>query len=506
MSPLSSAPLSTGTGAPDRENSDNSGGETFADPVDGPASSAGQADIANNANGLPDFVAPNVEVSAEHNAGKVSAQQSENAEPAKSGSSSGVVGRGLNRQANMASASPATSGPVGKIAAPLWLLALVTFSGTLAMHIFVPALPLAATGLNAAPGAMQLTISIYILGLAVGQLLYGPISDRFGRRPTLMFGLSLYTIAGVGAVLAPEVNWLIAARLFQALGGCAGLVLGRAIVRDTCVPTEATRRLALMNLMVTLGPGFAPLLGGLMAGELGWRSVLVFLCVLGVVNIVLTWRLLPETGGNAVASSGLAVVRNYFSLLRSPSFLGYAIGGGCATTAMYAFIGAAPFIFVHQLNRPTEEVGPYLAVLILGVWFGSLLAGRLIRHVPLRRLLVVANLVSAASAFGLLAVVLSGHLSVFAAVGLMFLFTLGAGTASPAALTEAISVNPQVIGSASGLYGSAQMAIGAICTALAGLGDNPALAAASVLAAAGIISQLSFWIALRFAPARAAET
>ncbi|OSQ40935.1 multidrug transporter CflA [Thalassospira mesophila] len=384
-------------------------------------------------------------------------------------------------------------------AAPLWLLALVTFSGTLAMHIFVPALPLAAADLGAAPGAMQMTISIYILGLAVGQLIYGPVSDRFGRKPTLLVGLALYSVAGFGAVFAPEVHWLIAARLFQALGGCAGLVLGRAIVRDTCAPREATRRLALMNLMVTLGPGFAPLLGGVMAGDLGWRSVLVFLCVLGVVNVGLTWRLLPETGGNAMASEGLAVVRNYFSLLRSPAFLGYAVGGGCATTAMYAFIGAAPFIFVHQLHRSTDEIGPYLAVLILGVWFGSLLAGRLIRHVPLRRLLVVANLVSVAAAFSLLAVVLTGNLSVFNAVGLMFLFTLGAGTASPAALTEAISVNPQVIGSASGLYGSTQMAVGAVCTALAGIGDNPALAAAVVLSVAGIVSQLSFWIALRHA-------
>lgn len=382
--------------------------------------------------------------------------------------------------------------------APLWLLALVTFSGTLAMHIFVPALPMAAKSLHAGPAAMQMTVSLYIAGLAIGQLVYGPISDRFGRRPTLMGGLVIYTIAGLGAVFAPEVNSLIVARLFQALGGCAGLVLGRAIVRDTSPPKEATRRLALMNLMVTVGPGLAPLVGGLMAEHLGWRSVLVFLCILGVVNFLMSWRLLPETGGNATASSGLTVVRNYVQLLRSPAFLGYAIGGGCATTSMYAFIAAAPFIFVHQLGRPESEVGPYLAVLIFGVWVGSLLAGRLVQRLPLRRLMVGANLVSVLAAFTFLAVTLSGHLNVPLAVGLMFLFTLGAGTASPAALTEAISVNPHVIGSASGLYGSAQMVVGAICTALAGLGGNPALAAGIVLAGAGIIAQVSFAIAIRW--------
>ena len=116
---------------------------------------------------------------------------------------------------------------------PLWLLTLITFSGTLAMHIFVPALSYAADDLQASASEMQLTISLYILGLAFGQLIYGPISDRFGRRPTLIAGLILYTLAGLAALFAPDAESLIAARLFQALGGCAGLVLGRAIVRDS---------------------------------------------------------------------------------------------------------------------------------------------------------------------------------------------------------------------------------------------------------------------------------
>src|SRR5471032_611180 len=131
--------------------------------------------------------------------------------------------------------------------ARLWLLTLITFSGTLAMHIFVPALPQAARELGASIGAMQMTVSLYIFGLAVGQLVYGPLSDRFGRRPILMAGIVLYTTAGFAAAFAPDVNTLIVARLFQALGGCAGLVLARAIVRDTAAPRETARRLALMN-------------------------------------------------------------------------------------------------------------------------------------------------------------------------------------------------------------------------------------------------------------------
>jgi DHA1 family bicyclomycin/chloramphenicol resistance-like MFS transporter len=373
---------------------------------------------------------------------------------------------------------------------------MLTFTGTLAMHIFVPALPIAAADLGAGFSAMQMTISLYIAGLALGQIVYGPLSDRFGRRPALMVGLAIYVAASVLCLTAQDANVLIGARLFQALGGGAGLALGRAIVRDTSGTEDAARRLALMNLMVTLGPALAPLLGGLMAGAAGWRSIFALLCALGVANLALTWRLLPETKIPS-RHANKTLVRNYGRLLRSPAFLGFAIGGGCATTSMYAFIAAAPFIFVHELHRPVGEVGPYLATLVLGVWFGSLAASRLLRFVPIRRLLIAANALSVLAAFGLLAAVLTGRLSAALAVGAMFLFTLGAGTAAPVALTEAISVNPKVVGSASGLYGFSQMAIGAVCTALVGLGQSPGSAAAIVLTGAGIVAQLSFWIAFR---------
>jgi len=382
--------------------------------------------------------------------------------------------------------------------APLWLLALVTFSGTLAMHVFVPALPVAAKSLGAGMGAMQMTVSLYILGLAAGQLVYGPLADRFGRRPVLLAGLAIYAVSGLAAAVAPDVHALIAARLFQAVGGCAGLVLGRSIVRDTAEPQEATRRLALMNLMVAVGPSVAPLIGGALATALGWRSIFYALFALGVVGFLFAWRLLPETGSPGAALDGAALARNYRQLVGSRAFVGFSVGGGCATTSMYAFIASAPFIFVDQLHRPAHEAGIYLAILVSGVWLGSFLTSRLISRVRLDRLMVRSNALSVAAAFVLLGAALAGQLSVPLIVASMFLFTVGAGMASPAALTLAIGVNPKVIGSASGLYGATQMAIGALCTALAGMGHgNPALAAAIVLAGAGIVAQLSFGVGLR---------
>jgi DHA1 family bicyclomycin/chloramphenicol resistance-like MFS transporter len=379
----------------------------------------------------------------------------------------------------------------------LWLLVLITFSGTLAMHMFVPALPDATRDLGTTTAVMQMTISLYILGLAGGQLVYGPISDAYGRRPALIAGLMLYTAGGAAALLAPGAEVLVGARLVQALGGCAGLVLGRAIVRDTAPPEDAVRRLAMMNLVVTIGPGLAPLIGGTLSASFGWRSIFVVLCGLGVANLFFACRRLPETGrpGGTVSVSALA--RDYTSLLLSPRFLGYSVGGGCATTSMYAFVAAAPFIFIDELDQPPRAVGLYLGVLIMGSALGNALTTRLVRRMPIGALMVGSNLVSVASTLAFLAAVLFDRLSVPVAIATMFLFTVGAGMASPAALTKAVGVKPNMIGSAAGLYGFAQMIIGALCTSLAGLGRDPALAAGTVLAAAGVVGQVAFWIALR---------
>ncbi|WP_346656019.1 multidrug effflux MFS transporter [Bradyrhizobium sp. dw_78] len=385
--------------------------------------------------------------------------------------------------------------------APLWILASVTFSGTLAMHIFVPALPLAARDLAASSSSLQLTISIYILGLAIGQLLYGPLSDRFGRRPVLLVGLLLYSVAGLVAALAPDVRILVVARLFQAIGGCSGLVLGRAIVRDGVGVDEATRRLAVVSLIVNVGPGLAPLAGAELGAWLGWRSIFFALTAMGLINFLITWRLLPETGPQRSTHRDARrtgeLWSNFRQLITSRAFLGYAIGGGCATTSMYAFISAAPFIFTEQLRQPSRDVGIYLAIIVGALWVGSVVASRIAGRVAVNRQMIGGNLMSVAGAFIFLGAVLFGVLSVPITVGSMIMFMFGVGVSSPPALAEAMSVNPKVIGSASGVYGFMQMTVGAICSSAASLGSTPALGSAVVLVVAGALAQFSFWTAIR---------
>src|ERR1700678_1095486 len=307
---------------------------------------------------------------------------------------------------------------------PLCLLGFVTFSGPVGMHIFVPALPTAAKDLHATPVALEMTISLYILGLAFGQLLYGPASDRFGRRPALLAGLFLFTVASVAGLFAPDIHTLVVARFFQALGGCSGLVLARAMIRDTSRSHEAARRLALTNLLVTAGPAVAPLIGGGLSALWGWRTILVGLSALGVANFTMAWLLLEETRPEALFVSASRYARDYVGLLRSRQFLGYAIGGACATTSLYAFIACAPFIFVDRLHVPVASVGLYLALLVSGLWLGSLLASQLIARFSLPRFVVVANAVSVVGAGSVLPVLLADRATLAGIIVTMFAFSV----------------------------------------------------------------------------------
>lgn len=394
---------------------------------------------------------------------------------------------------------PSPISPV--IKAPLWLLAMVTIGGTLAMHMFIPALPDAARQLGSSSGQMQQTITVYIMGMALGQLIYGPMSDALGRRPILLVGLSLYTLASLAAFMAPSAHLLIGARLLQALGGCAGLALGRAIARDTATPENAVGSLALLNLMMMIGPGISPSIGSGLDAVFGWRSIFAALALMGLVTALCVWRLLPETGRPTGRLNWRTVRTDYRTLLSSPQFLGFAIGGGGATTSVYAFIAAAPFIFIEQLHTSKAEVGLFLGLLMAGMALGNVLARQLIQRVSLDRLMLGGNLLSLACAATLLALTLAQQLNVVLAVALMTLFTIGSGMTSPAALAKALGVHPELTGSAAGVYGFAQMAVGGVCTMAASLGNNPALSAFAVLLIACMVGQTSFRQALRLNPA-----
>jgi DHA1 family bicyclomycin/chloramphenicol resistance-like MFS transporter len=349
--------------------------------------------------------------------------------------------------------------------APFALLVALTACGTLGMHMIIPALPAAAAALGVGAGTIQLTITLYLVGLAIGQLVYGPISDRCGRRPVLLAGLSLYTVAGFVAAAAPNAAALIVARVFQSLGGCSGLVLGRAIVRDAASADRAAGQLALLTLVMSAVPAIAPVIGGYATAYLGWRSSFFLLAAFGGIALLLTYLFLPETLGPRAGGRGAgAMFYSYVRLLRSRAFCGYAIGGACTTTSFYAFMSASPFILEQTLHRPPQEVGLYYLVLMAGVGLGGLSANRLAGRLATRTALRIANSLAIAGGAVFAMADAIGWLNVPSMVGPVVLFMVGAGMASPFAIAGAVSVNPLAIGAASGLYGFVQMGYGVFCT------------------------------------------
>lgn len=381
-------------------------------------------------------------------------------------------------------------------AIPLWFLAMLTLTGTLAMHIFVPVLPLVAQDFSADLHEVQLTLSVYIIGLAIGQLFYGPLADSIGRRPVLIVGMLIYAFASLASMFAPNLETLVGLRFLQALGGCSGLLLGRAIVRDTTQGNETTKKLSLMNMMVMLGPGLSPILGGILASISGWRSIFLLLSFLGLINLLLIWIYISDKELKREATARM-VLDNYKKLIISPKFIGYTIGGGLATTSFYAFLSVASFIVLHQLNGSLHEVSLYLALIMVGIWLGSFASNRLVDKLSIDKMIILGSCISIVCSLVFFLFVSLGYLNIYTIITPIIIYCFGVGITSPAALTKALNVNPLIAGSASGIYGFFQMVIGAICTSLSGLGNNPAFSVACVLLGACIIAQVCFNVAKR---------
>jgi MFS transporter, DHA1 family, multidrug resistance protein len=374
--------------------------------------------------------------------------------------------------------------------APFWILVPVTATGTLAMHILVPALPLAAADLGVSRGTIQLAITLYLFSVAVGQLLYGPFSDRFGRRPTLLVSLGFYILASAIAGAAAGIATLLIARIGQALGGCGGLVLGRAIVRDSAAGGQAASRMASLTMVQSLAPGVGPAVGGFLGVWFGWRSIFAALVVLGLVTLAGVWLTLPETAASRGITGSGRMLGSYLILLRSRAFRGYMFGGAFISTSFYAYLTASPFIFTQMLHRPATEVGLYYLAVLSGVPVGSFASSRLATRMRLGVLLRATSAIALLGAVLFFAAAVGGELNLATVLGPMILFSVGVGASGPVAITSAISTDPQMIGAASGLYGFMQMTNGALCTLAVGFFPaNPALSAASVLLAGTLLGQ-----------------
>jgi DHA1 family bicyclomycin/chloramphenicol resistance-like MFS transporter len=388
--------------------------------------------------------------------------------------------------------TPPEAQPGRGVAPPLSLLAVVTVIGTASIHLFVPALPAAALDLGVGPGAIQSAISVYLLGIAVGQLAYGPLSDAFGRRPLLLVGLALYVIGSILASCAPNLATLLVARAIQAMGGCAGMALGRAIIRDTTQGDDTVRQLALLGTMALVSPGMGPMLGGAITAVAGWRPLFVLLTAAGLWAFYMTWRSLSETRPGARADRGRFTIRSvladYRELLQHMPFVALVLGAGAITTSIYAFLSAAAFIVGGRLHQPVQMVGLVSGIVMFGILLGTALTAWLIRRVGEQPLLSVGAVGLVLSSGALVVLVQQDVLGLGMLIGLMLVFTSGIGLVHPILLGKALAMRPHLAGSASGLYGFSQMTLGAGSAALTGLGSDPGVSCMRVLCGASVLS------------------
>jgi MFS transporter, DHA1 family, multidrug resistance protein len=377
------------------------------------------------------------------------------------------------------------------------LLSLLTALGPLSMDMYLPSLPDIGRTLNAPIVQVQLTISSYLFGFAAGQIFYGPISDRFGRRPVLLAALVLYAFATIGCAVAQSIGGLIALRFLQAVGGAGAIVLARAVVRDIYSGVRAGRELSLMGAITGVAPIIAPVIGGGLQIWFGWRATFVLLVAFAALIGVVAARLLPETLRETIKTpfSLSAMAEMYRSVAVHRGFLAYLAILTSAFIGLFAWISGAPVVMQSAIYGLSPfAFGVTFAVGAGGYVLGTFIAARIVMRLGLDRLIGIGT---AAMALGGLAMAMVigaalGHVLWF--VGAMTLYLAGLGFALPATMAGALTPFPDRAGTASSVLGFAQQTGAAITAAAVGayLGRS-AWPVASVVAAMGCLSFL-IWL------------
>lgn len=347
----------------------------------------------------------------------------------------------------------------------LALLMAMTAIGPLSLNILVPALPGLARRTGTDPEIAQLAVSLYLFGLAFSQLVLGPLSDRFGRRPVVLFGLTLTVISSAGGIVAETMGHIIFARVLQSLSASAGLVVGRAIIRDLYDRERAASMIGWVTTAMVVAPMVAPLIGGILDTSFGWKSIFVFVAALSAAILVWAIYALPETKPDHVVSGGIRhLAGDAAALFRNAGFNGYVLVAALGSATFFAFLGGGPHVVIAMMGRTSAEYGAWFALTAFSYLLGNMTTARM---TPRRGL---DTMIRAGLAFELVGAVLSFLAAMTMPAGgpeIVFLpqafISYGNGLLLPNAVAGAISVRPSAAGTASGISGFTQFAIGAAC-------------------------------------------
>lgn len=356
---------------------------------------------------------------------------------------------------------------------PPHIATLVVIAGlsALNMNLILPSLPGISTYYQADYALVQLAVSGYLAVTGLLQLIIGPLSDRYGRRPVMIASLSIFLLATALTPFAPSIEAFLAIRMLQA-AVVSGMVLSRAVVRDIVGAEQAASMIGYVTMGMTLAPMIGPVVGGLMEELFGWQSVFALLFVFGLGAFALLLADLGETNRNR-SPSMLAQFRAYPELLRSRRFWGYSLTATFASGSFFSFLGGGPFVATRILDMEPSELGLYFVFIALGYMAGNFLSGRFASRVGINRMMVTGSIIATLGMIMTLALFLAGLWHPLSFFGPIFFLGLGNGVTLPSANAGIVSVRPHLAGSASGLGGAMMIGGGAALSAFAGAIMSP---------------------------------
>ena len=349
------------------------------------------------------------------------------------------------------------------------ILVVATAIGPFSMQIFLPALPAIQSGFAVSAATAQLAFSLSALAMAVATLIYGPLSDRLGRRPALIAGLVIFLAGSLICAFANSIELLILGRVVQAAGGCAGMVLGRAIVRDLYDRERSAAAIAYITMAMVVAPMLAPAIGGVLTDLFDWPAVFLLGGALGVLVLIAVRGHLPETLVPRDRPTTFSVMLGDFkTLIRLPAFLGFAFQGGFSMAVFFSFLAAAPYVMITVLERPPSEYGLMFIVVSAAFMAGNFTTARLGRRLGIDRMVLGGSAGTLFGACVLLLLVPAVYITPWALFLPMMLIAFTQGVSMPNSLAAVISLRPDLAGAASGLAGFLQMGTAALVAQIIG--------------------------------------
>ena len=381
----------------------------------------------------------------------------------------------------------------GQTRSLIFILGTLTAFGPLSIDMYLPSMPALAADLDAPTARVQMTLSSYFIGGALGQMLFGPLSDRFGRRPLLLAGIGLYVLTSALCALSTGVEMLIAQRFLQAIGGSAATVLARAIVRDFFSGDQAARVLSLIMLVMGAAPLLAPFIGGYLLLWFDWRAIFWTLSGFGAICFVLVIVSVRESHppDRRLRHGLVGILGTYGRIIQHRAARGYLLANATAYGGMFAFFAGSPFIYIRLYDIAPENYGYLFACNVVALMAVSLLNAKLVTRMGAHRLFSLGTVLLALSGVALLFTALTGFAGLAGIVVPLFIYIGCLSLIGANSLALALDRFPRAAGSVSALTGGISFAFGSLCTGAVGFfHDGGALAMAGVIAATGVITLL----------------